>query len=148
MIPFAERPNGFFVSVPSHGLPPRVYLPFLVVFSVVFLGVLGYLVNVGFGARGSVFGAAVTAQGAQTAEQRVEGGPPPAVTVEWQALQRRVRAQPRDDVALTQLGDLELSANRFADAIAYYRRALAANPKNPAAREGLAEAEHELRGAQ
>ncbi len=132
------------MSAPSRGLPPRLYLPFVVPFAVVFLAAMGYLVAVGFGAVGSVFGAAGTGA-AQTAQQRVEGGPPPAVMLQYEALERRVAEHPNDDVALTQLGDLELAANRFSEAIPCYERALAANPHNVAAQTGLAEARDGLR---
>ncbi len=65
--------------------------------------------------------------------------------IQFQALRRRVARHPNDDVALTQLGDMELAANRFGEAIPYYRRALAANPRNVAAQTGLAEAQEALR---
>jgi cytochrome c-type biogenesis protein CcmH/NrfG len=135
------------VSQPPRGLPPRIYLPLVVAFSLVFLGVMGYLVWVGFGSGGSVFGGS-GAGAAQTAQQRVEGGPPPAVMLQYESLLRRVAQHPNDDVALTQLGDMELAANRFPEAIPYYRRALAANPRNVAAQTGLAEAREALRESQ
>ncbi len=105
---------------------------------------MGYLVYVGFGSGGSVFGAASAGAG-QTAQQRVEGGPPAAVMLQYEALERRVAQHPNDDVALTQLGDLELAASRFREAIPYYERALAVNPHNVAAQTGLAEARDGLR---
>ena len=105
---------------------------------------MGYLVALGFGAVGSVFGSAGAGQ-AQTSQQRVEGGPPPAVMLQYEALERRVAQHPNDDVALTQLGDLELAANRFREAIPYYERALAVNPRNVAAQTGLAQAREGLR---
>ncbi len=148
MILPADCPRFYFVSLRPRGLPPRIYLPFVIVFSALFLGTMGYLVAVGFGVGGSVFGAAVRTSNAQTAQQRVEGGPPPAVMLEWQTLQHRVALHPHDDVALTQLGDLELTANRYSDAIHYYKRALAIDPHNPAAQEGLAQARQALQGAQ
>ncbi len=132
------------MSTPQRGLPPRIYLPFVAAFALVFLGVMGYIVAVGFGSGGSVLGA--SGSGAQqTAQHRVEGGPPPAVMIQFQALRRRVARHPNDDVALTQLGDMELAANRFGEAIPYYRRALAANPRNVAAQTGLTEAQEALR---
>jgi cytochrome c-type biogenesis protein CcmH/NrfG len=124
-----------------------MYLPFVLVFAVAFLGIMAYFVNIGFGVRGAVFGTGRGSQ-SQSAQQRVEGGPPPAIALEWQTLQQRIAAHPRDDVALTQLGDLELTADRYADAVTYYRRALAVNPHNAAAVEGLNEAENALRSSQ
>lgn len=145
MIPFAVRPIA---SCVRRGLPPRIYLPFVLIFAIVFLGTLAYLVNIGFGVRGAVFGGSVQATQVESAQQRVEGGPPPAIALEWQTLQHRVATHPKDDVALTQLGDLELTADRYADAVTYYRRALAVNPHNAAALEGLNEAENALRSSQ
>lgn len=132
------------MSAPARGLPPHIYLFFVVPFAAVFLGAMGYLVYVGLGSGGSVFGAAGTGA-TQTAQQRVEGGPPPAVMLQYEALERRVAQHPNDDVALTQLGDLELAANRFREAIPYYERALAVNPHNVAAQTGLAQAREGLR---
>ncbi len=131
------------MSKSDPGLPARVAIPLVAVFAIVFLGVMGYLVYLGYGSGGSVFGAA--GPGAQTAQQRVEGGPPPAVMLQYEALLRRVARHPHDDVAWTQLGDLELAANRFRAAIPYYERALAANPRNVAARTGLMQAREGLR---
>lgn len=112
---------------------------------------MAYLVADGFGVTGSVFGkaakpsaAALQAQGSQNA---VEGGPPPAVAEQLQSLRVRIAAHPNDDVALTQLGDMYLAANRYADAIPLYRRALRANPHNVAAQAGLSEARDALHSA-
>jgi len=44
---------------PERGLPPRIYLPILVVVAVVFLGIMAYLLSVGFRVTGSPFGAGV-----------------------------------------------------------------------------------------
>jgi cytochrome c-type biogenesis protein CcmH/NrfG len=38
------------------------------------------------------------------------------------------------------LGDMYLAANKFSDAIPFYRRALKANPRNVAAQAGLSQA--------
>ncbi len=126
------------------GLPPRIYLRFVIPFAVVFLGAMAYLVAQGFGVGGSVFGAGGANAASQDAQQRVEGGPPPAVMLQLQTLRARIAAHPNDDVALTQLGDMYLAANRFADAIPFYRRALAANSHNVAAQAGLSEAQQGL----
>ncbi len=120
----------------------------MIPFAVVFLGVMGYLVALGFGVGGSVFGTGGPRAAAQSAQQRVEGGPPPAVMLQLQTLRARIAAHPQDDVALTQLGDMYLAANQFRDAIPYYRRALAVNPHNVAAQTGLSEAQESLRETQ
>ena len=134
----------------SSGLPPRIYLPIVAILAALFLGVMAYLVADGFGVTGSVFGkaakpganAAVQSQGSQN---RVEGGPPAPVVAQLQALRARIAAHPNDDVALTQLGDMYLAANRFDQAIPFYQRALRANPHNVAAQAGLSEAREALR---
>ena len=110
---------------------------------------MAYLVAVGFGVSGSVFGKAVTtaspaAQG-QGSQQAVEGGPPAPVVAQLESLRARIARHPNDDVALTQLGDMYLAANRFAQAIPFYQRALRANPHNVAAQTGLAQARDALR---
>lgn len=132
------------------GLPPRIYVPIVVLFAVLFLGVMGYLLAVGFGVTGSVFGksggAANTSQGSTTAVQG--GGPPPAVMEQLSALRARIAAHPNDDVAITQLGDEYLAAGKFAQAIPLYQRALKVNPKNVAAQTGLAQAQEGVREAQ
>jgi cytochrome c-type biogenesis protein CcmH/NrfG len=135
------------VARPSSGLPLRIYLPIVVVLGGAFLASMAYLIADGFGVTGSVFGntaksgAASSSQGAQNA---VEGGPPAAVMAQLQTLRARIAAHPNDDVALTQLGDMYLAANKFADAIPFYRRALKANPHNVAAQTGLGQAQDAL----
>jgi cytochrome c-type biogenesis protein CcmH/NrfG len=140
------------VSVPpSRGLPPRIYVPILAIVAIAFLATMAYLVAVGFGVTGSVFGTAAktgAGTGAQQGTQAaVEGGPPPAVMEELKTLRERIAAHPNDDVALTQLGDMYLAANRFSEAIPLYRRALRANPRNVAAQAGLSEARDALQSS-
>ncbi len=134
----------------ERGLPPRIYVPIVAVFAVLFLGVMGYLIAVGFGVTGSVFGksgnAASLSQGSTTAVQG--GGPPAAVMEQLSALRARIAAHPNDDVAITQLADEYLAAGKFAQAIPLYQRALKFNPRNVAAQTGLAEAQESLREAQ
>jgi cytochrome c-type biogenesis protein CcmH/NrfG len=134
----------------SSGLPPRIYVPIVTLIAVIFLGSMWYLVTIGFGVTGSVFGktakpqttAAIAQQGSQNA---VEGGPPAPVVAQLATLRARIAAHPNDDVALTQLADMYLAANKFAEAIPLYRRALRANPHNVAAQTGLAQAQDALR---
>jgi hypothetical protein len=126
----------------GRGLPPRVYLPIVVVFAAVFLGIMGYLIAVGFGVTGSVFGkggdAASAGAGSQTSVQG--GGPPAAVMEQLSTLRARIAAHPNDDVAITQLADMYSTVGKFEQAIPLYQRALAVNPNNVAAQAGLAEA--------
>ncbi len=110
---------------------------------------MAYLVAVGFGVTGSVFGKVAPPQGAATAQRQgsqdaVEGGPPAPVMAALQTLRRRITEHPNDDVALTQLGDMYLAANKFDQAIPLYERALRANPHNVAAQTGLAQAREAL----
>lgn len=132
------------------GLPPRIYAPILAVIAIVFLATMGYLVSVGFGVTGSVFGKAAQPGAEATAQRQgsqnaVEGGPPAPVVAQLQTLRARIAAHPNDDVALTQLGDMYLAANKFEAAIPFYRRALRVNPHNVAAQTGLAQAQAALR---
>lgn len=123
----------------------------MVVFCVVFLGVMAYLVADGFGVSGTVFGKAgsgtpTTSNAVQQGSlNAVEGGPPAPVMAQLSRLRERIATHPNDDVALTQLGDLYLASNHFAQAIPLYRQALKANPHNVAAQTGLAQAQDALR---
>ncbi len=114
---------------------------------------MAYLLMQGFGVTGSVFGKAANPNAAareraQGSQQSVEGGPPAAVVEQLRSLRSRIAAHPGDDVAITQLGDMYLAANRFADAIPLYRRALRVNPHNVAAAAGLSEARDALAQSQ
>jgi cytochrome c-type biogenesis protein CcmH/NrfG len=138
---------------PGSGLPPRIYLPIFAIVSLLFLSIMAYLIGQGFGATGTVFGKA-SEPATQTSAQRqgsqasVEGGPPPAVVEQLKTLRERIAQHPDDDVAITQLGDYYLAANRFTEAIAIYRRALRVNPHNVAAQTGLSQAREGLKETQ
>lgn len=137
------------VPAPSdRGLPPRIYLPIVVIVAVLFLGIMGYLVAVGFGVTGSVFGKSASQAGSINAGSQTSvqgGGPPPAVMQQLSALRARIASHPNDDVAITQLADEFLAAGMYDKAIPLYERALKINPKNVAAQTGLAEARESLR---
>lgn len=136
------------IAAPKRGLPPRIYLPIVVVIAVLFLGAVGWLLKQGFATGGSVFGTGTGASAQAPAAREtagppavnVEGGPPATVRVQLQELRARIARSPKDDVTLTQLGDLYLAVEKYREAIPYYVRALAANPHNVAAREGLSQA--------
>jgi cytochrome c-type biogenesis protein CcmH/NrfG len=136
-------------EIEQGGLPPRIYAPIVTVIAAIFLGTLAYLVAIGFGVTGSVFGKAGAPSAAsaqrQGSQDAVEGGPPAPVVAQLQTLRARIAAHPTDDVALTQLADMYLAANKFAEAIPFYRRALRANPRNVAAATGLSQARDALR---
>lgn len=114
---------------------------------------MAYLVAQGFGVTGSVFGkaakpgavAGMQQQQSQGSQANVEGGPPPAVMEQLKTLRERIAKHPDDDVAITQLADMYLAANRYAEAIPLYRQALKVNAHNVAAQTGLAEAQEALR---
>jgi cytochrome c-type biogenesis protein CcmH/NrfG len=134
----------------ASGLPPRIYAPIVTIVAAIFLAAMAYLVSIGFGVTGSVFGKAAkqetnTPLERQGSQNAVEGGPPAPVIAQLQTLRARIAAHPNDDVALTQLADMYLAANKFAEAIPLYRRALRANPRNVAAQTGLAQAQEALR---
>jgi cytochrome c-type biogenesis protein CcmH/NrfG len=135
---------------PGRGLPARIYLPIVAILGIAFLGAMMYLIAVGFDVTGSVFGKSAPASGVGQARQpasatNVQGGPPPAVMEQLATLRARVAKHPNDDVALTQLADMYLAANKFDAAIPLYERALKANPHNVAAQTGLAQAQDSLR---
>jgi hypothetical protein len=118
---------------------------------------MAWLVHQGFATGGSVFGTGTGASNhasevvptAGPPEMNVQGGGPPAtVRAQLQDLQKRIARNPKDDVALTQLGDMYLAVGKYTDAIPFYKRALAANPNNVAAKEGLSEAQDSLKGNQ
>lgn len=137
-------------QIPQRGLPPRIYVPIMLVLAAAFLAAMGYLLHTAFSTGGSVFGSG-TGAGNRTAiataappAVSVEGGgPPAAVRSQLSDLRNRITRNPKDDVALTQLADMYLAVGKYADAIPYYKRALAVNPNNVAAKEGLSEAENE-----
>jgi cytochrome c-type biogenesis protein CcmH/NrfG len=120
----------------------------MAVIAAVFLAGMGYLVHTAFSTGGSVFGASVSGASSQVtaappAVNVQGGGPPAAVRTQLADLRARIAKNPKDDVALTQLADMYLAVGKYDDAIPYYKRALAANPNNVAAKEGLSEAESE-----
>jgi cytochrome c-type biogenesis protein CcmH/NrfG len=132
------------------GLPPKIYVPIATIVAALFLATMAYLVAIGFGVTGSVFGKAASAQNGaplprQGSQNAVEGGPPAPVAAQLATLRARIAAHPNDDVALTQLADMYLAANLFQQAIPLYQRALRANPRNVAAQTGLAQAREALR---
>lgn len=154
---FVVRPSHSFVPKPlNHGLPARSYLPIVIVFALVFLATLGYLVRLGFGTSGSLFGSATgtpgpaaTSESAQPQAVSVQGGgPPPAVRMQLEQLRRRIAQHPKDDVALTELGDMYSTVGKLREALPLYKRALSANPGNVAAREGLDQAQSALTSGQ
>jgi cytochrome c-type biogenesis protein CcmH/NrfG len=143
--------NGIIVPEDERaGLPAKIYVPIATLVAAIFLGVMAYLVTIGFGVTGSVFGKAASAQGSaaipqQGSQNAVEGGPPAPVAAQLATLRARIAAHPNDDVALTQLADMYLAASFFQQAIPLYERALRANPHNVAAQTGLSQAREALR---
>ncbi|HVA27240.1 MAG TPA: tetratricopeptide repeat protein [Candidatus Baltobacteraceae bacterium] len=133
----------------ERGLPARIYIPIVAVIAALFLGVMIYLVNLGYGVTGSVLGKSASAANAtpqaQSNANAVQGGPPPAVMEQLQSLRARIAAHPNDDVAITQLADMYLAASKFEEAVPLYRRALKVNPGNVAAQTGLEQANEALR---
>jgi hypothetical protein len=64
-------------SVPV-GLPKRIALPIFAVFAILFLGVMGYFLKIGFGTTGSAFGPGVTV--AQQGDAVLQATPVPIAT--------------------------------------------------------------------
>lgn len=143
---FSLRPNDSSVqTTPARGLPPRAYLPIVIVIAGLFLWLMAHFLQIGFGSSGSALGQSTAGASRDTGVQQpqnvgVGGGPPPAVRAQLDQLRARIAADPKDDVALVQLGDLYLAVQKYAQAIPLYKRALSVNPKNVAAKAGLEEA--------
>ena len=60
------------------GLPARIAIPILVLFAVVFLGILGWFLRIGFGTTGSAFGP--SGQPAEQGDARIPATPAPLAT--------------------------------------------------------------------
>jgi hypothetical protein len=60
------------------GLPARIAIPILIVFAIVFLGILGWFLRIGFGTTGSAFGPSGTP--AQQGDARIAATPAPLAT--------------------------------------------------------------------
>jgi hypothetical protein len=60
------------------GLPARIAIPILVVFAVVFLGILGWFLRIGFGTTGSAFGPSGVP--AEQGDARIAATPAPLAT--------------------------------------------------------------------
>lgn len=139
-----------------------MYLPILAVVALAFLGVIGYFLKVGLGVTGAALGP--TAQGASTPAAMATqapgeivvpqtggagvgggtpvpangGGPPAPVARVIAELRDRLQRNPRDLEALVGLADLYFEANKYAQSLPYYRRALALDPRNPDVRTDYA----------
>ena len=59
------------------GLPARIAVPILVVFAVVFLGILGWFLRIGFGTTGSAFGPGTPVE---QGDARIQATPAPIAT--------------------------------------------------------------------
>lgn len=70
------------------------------------------------------------------------GGPPAPVMQALSDLRARLKANPNDLAALVALANLYFDANKFEQALPYYRRALALDPTNPDVRTDYATALH------
>ncbi len=167
---------------PSRGLPPRIYLPILVVVALAFLGIVGYFLKVGLGVTGSALGpvaqqgdanirvapspgtdalasaapgevvlpatggapagGAPNGVGGGTPPQAQTGGPPAPVQRLLTDLRGRLQRNPNDLAALVNLANLYFDAGKYAQAIVYYKRALALDPDNPDTRTDYATALH------
>jgi hypothetical protein len=60
------------------GLPARIAIPILVIFAVVFLGILGWFLRIGFGTTGSAFGP--SGAPAEQGDARIAATPAPLAT--------------------------------------------------------------------
>jgi cytochrome c-type biogenesis protein CcmH/NrfG len=142
------------VTAPRNGLPPRIYLPILLLTALVFLGVVGYFLRIGLGVTGAALGPAAQGDstggagppgngvGGGTPVQGPAGAPPAPVQRLLVDLRGRLVQNPRDLSALVGLAQLYFDAGKFERAGDYYRRALAIDPANPDTRTDYATALH------
>lgn len=131
---------------PARGLPPRIYVPILAIFAVVFLALMAYLLRIGLGNTGTALGPAAAPPGASMRSvpglpgNEVgggSGGPPAPVMAQLQELRERLRTNPNDVSALVTLGDMYHEIGKDQEAVSFYRRAAHADPKNEHARASL-----------
>jgi tetratricopeptide (TPR) repeat protein len=155
---------------PSRGLPPRTYVPILVVAMLAFGGVLAYFLRIGLSTTGSALGPGVVAQqgdsniqatpvpgevvipqsggapgnsvGGGSPPQAAAGAPPAPIQRLLTELKGRVARNPHDLSALVGLASLYADAAKFPQALPYYKRALALDPGNPDLRTDYATALH------
>jgi len=156
---------------PSRGLPPRTYIPILVVAMLAFGGVLAYFLRIGLSTTGSALGPGVVAQqgdsniqatpipgevevpqsggapgnsvgGGSPPQAAAAGAPPAPIQRLLTELKGRVARNPHDLSALVGLASLYADAAKFPQALPYYKRALALDPGNPDLRTDYATALH------
>ena len=141
-------------NVPGRGLPPRAYVPILVAVMCAFLGVVGYFLRIGLGVTGAALGPAVDgAQGAAgpagvgggTPVPANAGGPPAPVERLLVELRGRLQKNPKDLSALKSVAALYYDAGKYDQAIPYFERALALDPKDAATRADLDDARAALK---
>ena len=153
--------------LPARGLPPRVYLPILTVSAICVIALIAYFLKIGLGVTGSALGPeakatalpanaiATTAPGEVVVPQSggapvggggpaaaVAGAPPAPVLRLLTELRGRIARNPSDLSALVSLAQLYFDAGKFAQALPYYRRALAIDPGNPDTRTDYATVLH------
>ncbi len=139
-------------NVPARGLPPQISVPITLVATAVVVAVVVSFVRIGLGVTGSALGptagqspiprlSAATTQGTGvgggSAGVAVGAAPPAPVQRLLTEFKSRLARNPRDLAALVGLGDLYADAGKFPQAEAYYRRALAVDPRNEAAADGM-----------
>ncbi len=144
----ATRTSRLVTGGPGRGLPPRTYLPILALTALAFLGIVGYFLKIGLATTGAALGPEAQAvapahavPGDVTVPQR-GGGPPAPVRRLLGDLRERIVRNPSDLAALVELARLYVVAAKYPQAIAYYKRALALDPANPATRSAYAAALH------
>jgi len=143
------------VTSPARGLPPRIYVPILVVGMLAFLSVVGYFLKIGLGVTGSALGpaAAPVTDTSQTAigpngvgggspAQVSAAGPPAPVQRLLVELRDRLQHDPNDGGALVSLGNLYSDAGKYEQALPYFARAVAHDPRDVRARTAYAAALH------
>jgi cytochrome c-type biogenesis protein CcmH/NrfG len=135
-------------NVPARGLPPRIYVPIVIVGALAFLSLVGYFLKIGLGVEGAALGP--TAQqgdaniqvapgpngvgGGSPDQAAAPAAPPVPVMRLLTELRGRIQRRPDDVEALDALGNLYADAAKYSQAIVYYERARAVAPGNPRVR--------------
>jgi cytochrome c-type biogenesis protein CcmH/NrfG len=152
----ARARTSLLVTGPARGLPPRIYVPIVVVIAFAFLALVGYFLRIGLGTTGAALGPqrAVAPQtggangvGGGTPAGSAEEGPPAPIQRLLVELRGRVQRNPRDTAALGGLARLYAAAGKYDQALPYFRRALAVAPGDPGLRADYAAARREARAS-
>jgi hypothetical protein len=150
---------------PARGLPPRISIPIVLVGAILMLALILNFLKTGLGVTGAALGPSAMQSDAPAAAPMgvalpqsgvgapgngvgggtaapAGGGPPAPIQRLLTELKGRIVRNPQDRSALLGLAQLYADAGKFAQALPYYRRAVALDPTNPEMRFEYASALH------